>query len=190
MGSGTVEVLRVRSFLLAGVSLAMLLLFSPASALLAAAQEGVMRAEPPAGAVLDSAPSRVDLWLAEPPSTAGDAEVRVVHTQSGQRVDLGGAAWDAADASHLKLELRPDVGPGKYVVSWIIAEDGRQERGTYSFTVGDSSSGSNDDLVTIALATFGAAGAAVVVGLVAYFLRVRLGLAKAPPPSDEGHNTR
>jgi hypothetical protein len=88
------------------------------------------------------------------------------------------------------VQLRPDLGPGKYVVSWAVAEDGREDRGSYSFTVGDSSNERNDDLVTIALATFGAAGAAMVVGLLGYLGRARLGLVKAPPPPEQEHSTR
>jgi hypothetical protein len=56
--------------------------------------------------------------------------------------------------------------------------------------VGDSSNERNDDLVTIALATFGAAGAAMVVGLLGYLGRARLGLVKAPPPPEQEHSTR
>jgi methionine-rich copper-binding protein CopC len=181
----------VRNALLSALSLAMLFLFSVGLASGVAAQEAVASAEPAAGAVLNRAPSRVELWLEQPPSAQGDAEVRVVHNESGRRVDVGGAAWDAADPGHLRVQLAPDLGPGKYMVSLVVAENGREYSGSYSFTVGESSSQSNDHLVTIALATFGAAGAAVVVGLLAYLLRVRLGLVKAPPPPpDEGHNTR
>jgi methionine-rich copper-binding protein CopC len=168
----------------------MLLLFFPGMGSGVAAQGAVARAEPAAGAVLDKPPSGVELWLEEPPSAPGDAQVQVVHNQSGRRVDLGGPAWDAGEPGHLKVQLRPDLGPGKYVVSWAMAEGGREDTGSYSFTVSEPSNGSNDDLVTIALATFGAAGAAVVVGLVAYVLRVRFGLVKAPPPPEEGHSTR
>lgn len=180
----------MRNGLLAGVSLAVLLLFSPGLMPAVAAQEAVARAEPPAGAVLARAPSRVDLWLEEPPSAPGDAEVRVVHNESGERADLSAATWDVADPGHLKVQLRPDLGPGKYVVSWVVAEAGREHGGSYSFTVSASSNETNDDLVTIALATFGAAGAAAALGTAGFLARMRLGLVKAPPPPDEGHGTR
>jgi methionine-rich copper-binding protein CopC len=188
MGSGTVDLSPLRNVLLAAASLAMLLLLSPVLASAVAAQEAVARAEPPVGAVLDRPPSRVELWLEKPPSAPGDVEVRVIHDQSGQRVDLGREAWDASDPGHLEVPLGPDLGPGKYVVSWVVAEDGREYSGTYSFTVGASADEGNDNLVTMALATFGAAGAAVVLGLAAYLVRVRLGLVKAPP--GEGDSTR
>jgi len=175
---------------LLGVSLAVLLLLSSGLAGGVAAQEAVARAEPAAGAVLERPPSSVELWLEETPSTDGRVELQVVHIQSGGRVDLGGPAWDAGEPGHLKVQLRPDLGPGKYVVSWVVAEDGREDRGSYSFTVGDSSNESNDDLVTIALATFGAAGAALALGMVGYLARVRLGLVKARTPPEEGHSTR
>jgi hypothetical protein len=58
------------------------------------------------------------------------------------------------------------------------------ERG-FSFAAADPQAEDNDDRVTIALATFGVAAAAVVVGLLGYLLRVWLGLVKPPPPPEE-----
>lgn len=176
----------MRSGLLAG-SLALVVLLSLGLAGVVAAQEAVARAEPAAGAVLDRAPARVELWLEEPPSAAGEADVQVVHNQSGRRVDLGGASWDAGGSGHVKVQLRPDLTPGKYVVSWVVGADGREGGGSYSFMVREPLREGNDDLVTIALATFGVAAAAVVVGMVAYLARLRLGLAKAPP-FEGGHS--
>jgi hypothetical protein len=79
------------------------------------------------------------------------------------------------------------LGSGKYVVSWVVASGGYEAKGSFAFTVADQSKEENDNLVTIALATFGVAGAATVVGLLGYLLRVRLGLVKPPPPPDEVH---
>lgn len=65
-----------------------------------------------------------------------------------------------------------------------------QAEGSFSFAAVNPSTEDNDDRVTIALATFGVAAAAVVVGLLGYLLRVRLGLVKPPPPPKEAHGSR
>lgn len=56
-------------------------------------------------------------------------------------------------------------------------------------TAADSSSGRNDNLVEIALITFGAAAGAMAVLSLGYLLRVRLGLVKPPPPPSEQHGS-
>jgi hypothetical protein len=60
-----------------------------------------------------------------------------------------------------------------------------QAEGSFPFAAVNPSAEDNDDRVTIALATFGVAAAAVVVGLLGYLLRVWLGLVKPPPPPEE-----
>jgi len=154
----------------------------------AAAHDPIARTEPAAGAVLEGTPSAVEVWLIEPLSTQDGAEVRVVHNQSGQRVDAGGTAQDPSDPAHLSVQLRPDLGPGKYVVSWAVVSGGHEETGSFSFAVADQAREENDDLVPIALGTFGAAAGMIVVGTLGYLLRARLGLVKPPP--EEGRGSR
>jgi methionine-rich copper-binding protein CopC len=152
-----------------------------------AAQNPVERTEPQAGAMLGKAPANIGVWLEEPLSTEAGAELRVVHNESGKHVDVGSAALDPNEPTHLEVQLRRDLGHGKCVVSWVVASGGHEAKGTFSFTVADQAKEENNNLVTIALATFGVAGAATVVGLLGYLLRVRLGLVKPPPPPDEVH---
>jgi methionine-rich copper-binding protein CopC len=153
------------------------------------AQNPIKRTEPVAGAVLESPPSNVDVWLEEPLSTEAEAQLKVVHSQSGTRMDLAAASLDRGDPTHLKVPLPRDLGSGKYVVSWAVFSGGYETEGSFSFTVLNTSRVSNDDRVTVALATFGVAAAAVVVGLLAYLLRLRLGLVKPPPPPEEPHGS-
>jgi methionine-rich copper-binding protein CopC len=136
------------------ITLAALVVGAASSLMLApgvAAQNPIKSTEPVAGAVLESPPSSVEVWLEEPLSTEAKAGLRVLHNQSETRVDLPAALPAEAAAN-------PPTGD-------------------------------NDDRVTVALATFGAAAAAVVVGLLAYLLRVRLGLVKPPPPPEEPHGS-
>jgi methionine-rich copper-binding protein CopC len=152
-----------------------------------AAQNPIERTKPAAGAVLESPPSSVEVWLQEPLSTGGRADLQVVQSQSGTRVDMAAASLDENDRTHLKVPLPRDLGSGKYVVSWAILSGGYMTQGSFSFTLLSPSPQDNDDRVTIALGTFGAAAAAVVVGLLGYLLRLRLGLVKPPPPPEERH---
>jgi len=154
-----------------------------------AAQPLVERTEPAAGAVLERPPSSVDVWLEAPLSDGDEAELRVVHNQSGQRVDMGGGRLDPAEPAHLRVLLRPDLDPGKYVASWEVLSPNEEAKGSFSFTVADVSSQGNGDLVRVALATFGVAAGAMGVVFLGFLLRVRLGLVKPPPPPGEPHGS-
>jgi len=68
---------------------------------------------------------------------------------------------------------------------WLEQPVPAEAEGSFSFAAANPSAEDNDDRVTIALATFGVAAAAVVVGLLGYLLRVWLGLVKPPPPPEE-----
>ena len=109
-----------------------------------AAQDGAKAREPADGRLLEGTLSNVEMWLEEPMSTGGDAELRLVDNQSGSN---------------------------------------------WSSTIADAAREENDDLVPMALATLGVAVAAMVVGLAAYLLRVRLGLVQPPPPPEERHES-
>jgi hypothetical protein len=83
------------------------------------------------------------------------------------------------------LESPPSGG----VQVWLEEPRPAQAEGSFSFAAVNPSTEDNDDRVTIALATFGVAAAAVVVGLLGYLVRVRLGLVKPPPPPEEPHGS-
>ena len=79
--------------------------------------------------------------------------------------------------------------PSGGIQEWLEGPRPAQAEGSSSFAAVNPSTEDNDDRVTIALATFGVAAAAVVVGLLGYLLRVRLGLVKPPPPPEEPHGS-
>ena len=72
---------------------------------------------------------------------------------------------------------------------WLEEPRPAEAEGSFSVAAVNPSTEDNDDRVTIALATFGVAAAAVVVGLLGYLVRVRLGLVKPPPPPEEPHGS-
>ncbi len=89
------------------------------------------------------------------------------------------AGW--TDSTVRLALLSPSSGAGESMDSSV---------GPAAFEAAQPASEENDDLVAVALATFGVAVAAAVVGLVAYLVRVRLGLvAPPPPPPEKGHGT-
>jgi len=173
-------------------SLLMAALLSPALPLsVTLAHTPPERTDPEAGAVLDRPPVSVDVWFPLELDPSEPAELRVVHNPSGRRVGLGGEdALDPADHTHMRVLLAPDLGPGRYVVSWeATGVDGHPAYPTsYSFTVAEAER-SNDDQVTLMLAAFGAAAFAASVGTVGFLLRRLLGLVEGPPkqPPAEHH---
>ena len=64
-----------------------------------------------------------------------------------------------------------------------------QSGSSWPSTIAEPDSGENEDLVPMVLATFGVAAATMVVGLVAYLVRARLGLVKPAPPREEPHGS-
>lgn len=89
------------------------------------------------------------------------------------------AGW--TDSAARPVLLSPSAGTGA---------GADNQAGAAAFEAAQPASEENDDLVTVALATFGVAVAAAAVGLVAYLVRVRLGLvAPPPPPPEKGHGS-
>lgn len=80
------------------------------------------------------------------------------------------------------------AGSGAGIATWSVpAAGGEGHSDRLSPAEVQAAREENDDLVPIALATFGVAAATMVAGLLAYLVRVRLGLVKPPPPPEERH---
>jgi len=96
------------------------------------------RSEPGQGAMLGSAPSRVDLWFTENLTPSGST-IRVYDAQRKQ-VDKGDLRLDPTDAEHLSISLDPSLPNGTYTVAWKSSSsvDGHLITGTFTFTVGVS----------------------------------------------------
>jgi methionine-rich copper-binding protein CopC len=78
------------------------------------------RSEPRVGAVVRTAPTRVQIWF------DGDR---------GARVDRGDSQVDPQNRRVLRVNL-PSIPPGTYKVSWgVLAVDGHRTEGDYTFTL-------------------------------------------------------
>ena len=108
----------------------------------------------------------------------GGAVVAVVVTSSVLTVGVGAQRLTApTEPAHGEALLQPDLGPES------------SERSLRSARA-EPAAEENDDLVPVALATFGVAAAAMGVGALAYLVRLRLGLVKPPPaPPEERHES-
>lgn len=90
---------------------------------------------PAANTVLDSPPTRIELFFSETLEPAFSS-IRVLDTD-GVQVDSSDSNVDPADPTHLLVSLR-SLPNGIYTVSWQVlsAVDGHILSGTYSFAVG------------------------------------------------------
>jgi copper transport protein len=93
------------------------------------------RSDPPADAIIETAPARVTLWFTEAPELRF-SEIQVLD-RAGRRVDAGSLRDDATDRLALSIGLQA-TAPGTYTVLWkaLSAVDGHVTRGAFGFTVG------------------------------------------------------
>jgi len=91
----------------------------------------VIRSEPRTGATIAESPAYVRIWFDGPiePMFAAIS----VEDRDRRRVDKGNGRVSSRDPRLLEVEL-PPLTPGRYRVSWsVIARDGHQREGTFSF---------------------------------------------------------
>jgi copper transport protein len=111
-----------------GILLALLLPAGPASA-----HAALVRTSPPAGSVVDTAPSEVVVTFSEPVRPVTD-KIRVI-APDGKRADSGGASTRDRD---LRIPLRAGIARGSYLVSFrILSADSHPVSGGYSFSIGE-----------------------------------------------------
>jgi copper resistance protein C len=91
------------------------------------------RASPAVGSSVPKSPPAISIWFTQELEPAfSTVEVR---DQSGNRVDSGDAAVDAADATLLHATLKP-LPPGTYKVAWrVVSVDTHPTEGTFTFHV-------------------------------------------------------
>ena len=101
------------------------------------------RFNPGPGAVLDTAPARVDGWFTQDIRRQEDESfLRVYRVEAdgalGQRVDTDTTTIDDDDRRHMFVDLTPDTGPGEYAVAWqtLSDEDDEHDGNCYRFFVG------------------------------------------------------
>jgi copper transport protein len=125
----------------------------------AEAHAALLKTDPPAGSVLETAPRQIRLEFSEPVQLRFGG-VRVFDAKLG-RVDRGEARLAAPAV------VVVDVGPlarGPYIVAWrVISADTHPVRGTFSFSIGDGTVVSGAGGRDRALSSFGSASRPVLV---------------------------
>ena len=102
-------------------------------ATLAFAHAFLDRATPAVGGTVHGSPSSVKLWFTERLEPAFST-IKVLD-QTGQRVDSGDKAVDAADRTILRISL-PRLPPGTYRVVWrVLSVDTHVTEGDFTFDV-------------------------------------------------------
>ena len=91
-------------------------------------------ADPRVGSVVASAPAKLSLWFTQEVEPAfSKVEVRDLH---GTRVDEGSVQVDSADATLLRIALKP-LPTGSYEVRWqVLSADTHKTEGHFRFDVG------------------------------------------------------
>ena len=95
------------------------------------------RSDPPAGAVIPTAPEEVHIWFTQELfRREGENDIRVIGP-GDEEVHLGGAIIDDDDRAHMWVALQPGLGEGEYRVLWrsLSADDGDTEEGEFTFSV-------------------------------------------------------
>jgi len=101
----------------------------------ASAHAILLRSNPASNAVLQTAPTQVQLWFSEELSPALST-AEVVNAER-QRVDNGDAHINASDDTEIDLSLHANLRPDVYIVVWRsdAADDGHVLHGSFNFTV-------------------------------------------------------
>ncbi len=104
---------------------------------IASAHARYTRSAPAAGAVLRTAPARVDMWTDSEMFRQAQANTLTVTGPTGAVANEGPSQLDDADRTHLWVALQPGLRPGLYTVAWrtVSADDQEVATGTFSFTV-------------------------------------------------------
>ena len=93
------------------------------------------QSDPPAGAVLTTAPTAIRLSLSE--TISPQFSVIRVQNAAGQAVNLTDLRQPREDSRVVQISLQPDLPSGAYTVYWraVSAVDGHVSAGGYPFTV-------------------------------------------------------
>ncbi len=125
----------MRWLLVSLVALAALAIVLPAGVLAHARYD---HSTPSAGQVVGTSPSVVDIFTAQDMRKTAGADEITVTGPDNERVDTGNSVVDDANRRHLSVGLKPNLPPGRYVVSFktLSDEDGEADLGQFAFYVG------------------------------------------------------
>ncbi len=123
----------VRRLLLIAIPLALsVILLSPITS---EAHSVLLRSDPPQDAVLNTAPSQVQMWFSEDLNpTFSTASVT---DSQNHRVDTSNAHVSSSDPREMDLSLQPNLQTSVYIVLWRTqsADDGHVLNGSFLFTI-------------------------------------------------------
>src|SRR6266487_2176031 len=117
------------------VALAALAITLPAGAFAHARYD---HSTPSPGQVVSTSPPLVDIFTAQDMRRTPGADEITVTGPNNERVDTGNSVVDDANRRHLSVGLKPNLPPGRYVVSFktLSDEDGEADQGQFAFYVG------------------------------------------------------
>lgn len=106
---------------------------------LAGAHSRPLRFDPPPGAVLQAAPAAVQGWFSSDIRRDPNWSFLQVRDAQGNRVDTGETVL-SGDRRHMRVDLRPGLPPGRYLVTWRTFDDSDGEifGDCYYFFVGQA----------------------------------------------------
>jgi methionine-rich copper-binding protein CopC len=121
--------IRLRS---AAAALGLVALLCSASGM-AQAHAQLVLATPPAGAILDVAPSQIELVLSE----SIDRHFSGLELSDNDSRKIATSPVDATNPRALVVSLKVKLPPGQYRVSWhaVAVDDGHRTQGSYTFKV-------------------------------------------------------
>jgi methionine-rich copper-binding protein CopC len=98
-----------------------------------------IRFDPPAGAVLASAPAKIDGWFTQPLRRDPNWNFLKVTNEQGTVVSTGEPIL-SADRKQMSVQLQSALPPGRYLVTWRTWDDndGRIFGDCYAFFVGQA----------------------------------------------------
>jgi methionine-rich copper-binding protein CopC len=99
-----------------------LLAIGAAGVQLVSAHSRPIRFDPPAGAVLNTAPERISGWFTSELRNDPNWNYLQVKNESGARVDNGQLSL-SPDRHQMSVGLNAGLGPGRYIVQWRTFDD-------------------------------------------------------------------
>lgn len=120
-----------------GLASAVVLVAMAGLATTASAHARYKNSTPGTAEVVQTSPAKLDLYFTQDIQKVSGAYEIQVERDRGASVTAAPAVIDDGDRSHLTVALKPNLGAGRYVVSWknVSDDDGDPAEGAFSFYV-------------------------------------------------------